>query len=363
MAELSRFLACKRDTVLELAVSTDDKSAPKLVEEQVNPAGMRLSAITLSEDGSRVYGTGRGEADAEGNTGVLMSWKRSGPEEKLEPLGPALSTRGVTPCYIEKHPSLPLLAVANFRSPGDRNSSPGNVSVFRLDDTGKVLDEPSTVSFPGSGPNLPRQAASHPHCVGFTTSPDILRVADLGTDSFWSVPLNPQAENLLGTPSRFACDPGSGPRHFAVVENGHAILLVDEMANQLTWLKPTRALELEKILSLSMLPGPGARAAAADIQVSWDSRFVYTSLRGADEVVGYALDLTDLRLTEAVRHSSVGVGPRFLALNPEGHLIAVANTSGTAPRLDFLTRDPETGLLDRCDLKIPGVHLVAGVPF
>lgn len=357
----SRFLACTSNAILELVAETVENGSPKLHEVQTSPSEIRLSAIAASPDGTRVYATGRGEPDAEGNTGRLLAWERATPGASLKLMGSPVSTRGVTPCYVSLHPTLPLLAVTNFRSPGDRNESPGSVTLFRLDDNGQPLPSVDQVGFPGSGPNLPRQAASHPHSAVFTTSPSVLRVADLGTDSIWSVPMSPDAEKIFGEPARYVAPPGSGPRHMAVVENGHALMYVDEMANHLTWLQPTGALELESVLRTWMMPGPGARGAAADIQVSWDSRFVYATIRGMDEIVGYALDLTAQTMTESVRYSSVGSGPRSLALSPNGHWAALANTSGKQPTLDFLKRDPETGDVERCDLRVTGARLVTAL--
>jgi 6-phosphogluconolactonase len=359
------FLIATSNSLEEFAV---DASTGRAELRRSTPVGGRLSALMVSPDGRRIYGAAEGPADASGNTGRLFAWSRDGAATDtvapLVPLGEAegLSTGGVTPCFLASHPRQHLLAVTNFRGPGDRDRSPGGVTLFDLGADGAPGAVRARLAFEGSGPKLPRQAASHPHCAVFTTSPDVLRVADLGADAVWSVPVDDALPGLCGRPERLALAPGCGPRHLAVVQSGHALLLVCEMANTLVWLEPTAALELRRVTEASLLPHYSASGAAADVQATWEGDGVYATLRGLDEVVGFGVDLQAQKLEPATRVSAGGVGPRSLALSPDGAVLAVANTGGPAPMLDLFRRDAASGELSRLDVRLPGALLVAALP-
>jgi 6-phosphogluconolactonase len=353
------FLLATPSALLELTI---DPVTSTVLSRQSTPLAHRLGALCASPDGRHVYATLELAPDTAGNTAHVLGWSRPSPGAPLQPLSSApVPTQGVTPCFIARHPRLPLLAVTHFRGPGDRDASAGSVSLFDLDATGAVTSLRARLQFPGSGPRLPRQAASHPHCAVFTTSPDVLRVADLGTDSVWSIPLDNDTPELCGAPVRYPAEPGSGPRHIAIVQNGHALLVVTEMDNSLLWLEPADATTLSAVTSLSLLPAPSARAAAADIQISPDSRFAYASLRQLDDLAAFSVDLSAQTLTALPRTSAIGVGPRWLAMSTDGSLLAAANTGGPDPSVDFLRRDSATGQLEPTPLRFTGAYLTAAV--
>jgi 6-phosphogluconolactonase len=360
-APASLFLIATPTSLEEVAV---DASTGRAELRRSTPVGRRLGALAVSPDGLRVYGAAEGPADAAGHTGRVFAWTRASASAPLVPLGEpeGRSTAGVTPCFLALHPREHLLAVTNFRGPGDRDRSPGSVTLFDLGADGAPGAVRARLAFEGSGPNLPRQSASHPHCAVFTTSPDVLRVADLGADAVWSVPLHDARPEFCGPSARLALSPGSGPRHLAVVQSGHALLLVCEMANTLVWLEPTDALELRRVTEASLLPHFSASGAAADVQATWEGDGVYATLRGLDELVGFGVDLGAQKLEPATRVSAGGVGPRALALSPDGAVLAVANTGGPAPMLDLFRRDSATGELTRLDVRLPGALLVAALP-
>lgn len=349
---LQRFLASTAEGVLDLTV---DVEQARLIESRLTRVEAAPGTLAVSEDGRVVYGLREAAPDAKGNTGRLMAWRFEDRGAPLNFLG-EWSTQGVTACYAAASPEGEHLAVANFRGPGGRDSA-GSVTVFALDGGGVPTGLTERVSFPGAGPKLPRQAATHPHCAVFTTSPDVLRVADLGTDSVWSLPL--RRGGGLAEPVRFAAPPGSGPRHLAVVQNGHALFLVDEMANALTWLKPgDDGVELEEVARAMLLPPESGSAAAADVHASPDARFVYASLRGRDELVSFAVDFDAQTLEPVERVKSGGVGPRAFAISADGSALAVMHTEGNA--LGFFKRDNDSGLLAPTDLRVAGVrHVVA----
>lgn len=349
-----RFLASTSEGILDFTVDATDG---RIVDRNLLKLSPAPGVFVASTDARLVYGLRESSADAEGNTGRLLVWRRADAGGAFDLLG-EWSTQGVTPCYVSLDVRGAWAAVANFRGAGGRDSA-GSVALFALDADGKPRGAAARTTFPGAGPKLPRQAATHPHCAVFTTSPDMLRVADLGTDSVWSLPVARGAESPLGAPVRFAARPGSGPRHLAVVQNGHALFLVDEMANALTWLKPgDDGVVLEEIARASLLPAEGDPAAAADVHVSPDARFVYASLRGRDELVGFNLDLDAQTIEPLERVKSGGSGPRTFAISYDGSLLAVMHTEGKM--LNFFRRDVESGLLTPLDLRVPDVrHVVA----
>ena len=88
--------------------------------------------------------------------------------------------------------------------------------------------------------------------------------------------------------------------------------------------------------------GATAENTAAEIDVSPDGRFLYTSNRGDDDLAVFAIDGASLRLAPAGRVPSGGRGPRSFALDPSGRWLVTANQGSGS--LVVFRRDPATGL-------------------
>jgi|GEM_PF-4766352 len=352
----SHFLASTPDGLLEFSLHA---AADTVIQQNLTPGTGGF--LCPSPDGSRIFACHDGPADADGFTGTVRSFRRPRPFQALEPVPGPQSSRGVTACHLALHPLGTFVAVANFRGPGGRETQ-GSVAVLPVAPDGTLGPAVSRLAFPGQGAKLPRQSASHPHSVAFTSSPSRLRVADLGTDGYWAVPLDPKGKT--GEPVRQALPPGSGPRHQAVSDNGHALFVNTEMSNELFWFQPQDGFaesdpsSLRQAARAGLLPEGATGASAADLHATPDDRFVYASVRGPDLIAGFRVDRENEKLIPIGHTPSGGSGPRSFCISLDGTLLIVSHT-GTGG-LKAFRRDLESGALEALDIGLPaGGHVVA----
>jgi 6-phosphogluconolactonase len=340
--QISRFLASTPEGLLEFGIGGD---CLRIERSKLSPDPGPISF--LAPTGNGIIACGDGPA---GQNGRVYSFRQTAPFETLERVSDR-SCEGVTPCFLSLNAKRNQVAVCNFRSRDGRDSR-GSVVILPLDANGVLGPVGRRFEFPGGGPKLLRQAASHPHSAAFTSSPDRLRVADLGTDSLWSVMLtNEHSEEPLRQPLR----PGSGPRHLVVVKNGHDIFVNTEMSNELMWYQSQDGIEgaegLREVARASLLPEGKRSAAAADLHISPDFRFLYSSLRGLDLITVFRVDLKAQTLAPVGHFQTVGQGPRTIAISADGSFLIVANT-GTRS-LNLFRRDLESGALTPLPLVLP----------
>jgi len=312
----------------------------------------KFNALAMNAQGTRLYAV-RDEPADDDNTGTLYTFERPEPGAPMTQID-RTRTFGKSPCEIAVSLYESRLAVSNFRGNTGRNSQ-GSVAVYKVGDDGKPHSG-AAVRFPGSGPRLPRQEASHPHSSVFTESPLQLRVADLGTDSIWTVdPEKVLAGEITDNDlERFATEPGSGPRQIADMMNGHALFVTMEMSGSLLWLKPGLDMKLEAVKDMPLHGG-----APADVKISPDYRNVYASVRSNSTLVGFQVETTDLLIREIGRYESGGNGPRWFAISGDGKLLAVSHTG--SGNVAVFHRDADTGELKPLDVDIPGGGPIAAI--
>ena len=145
----------------------------------------------------------------------------------------------------------------------------------------------------------------------------------------------------LAPRGRLSMPAGSGPRHGLFDQAHHRLYVVGQKDNTLycfdvaegafapTWQVPL----LDKAVS------PCDEAAA--IRFSPDERFLYISIRGADQIV--VLQCTSESPQVIQRVSSGGEHPRDMVLSPDGAWVVVANRY--AGGLVCFRRNPDTGYI------------------
>src|SRR5262249_2591362 len=133
---------------------------------------------------------------------------RADPGGALHLLG-TQETGGELPCHVSVHPSGGFLCGANYGS--GRFSRPAARSGGRLRGRRQV------VQHEGSGPHESRQTGPHVHSTQPAPGGEYLIVADLGTDTVTSYPVDPRSGAVDERTAQVACTaPGAGPRHLAV---------------------------------------------------------------------------------------------------------------------------------------------------
>ncbi|WP_245316165.1 lactonase family protein [Mesorhizobium wenxiniae] len=214
------------------------------------------------------------------------------------------------------------LLVANY---GMGEGGPDrSVVVYGLREDGRLTAPLSSVAHKGNGPDTARQERPHAHSVTETIAGGVAIVADLGIDRLVSYRIGP--DGSLTRLAEQALAPG-GPRHVALHPGGRFVFVMNELDSTIV------------SLALDNLPGrlsvidtkPAVPAAArdgnhcADIQISPDGRFLYSSNRGHVSVAVFSVDQETGTLALVDHTPCEGATPRNLALTPSGRHLLSAN--------------------------------------
>ncbi|MCD8081294.1 MAG: lactonase family protein [Bacteroides sp.] len=297
------------------------------------------SYLNVSADGNFVYAVSENEAD-EAAVSAFAFNKENGTLRLLN----CQPTHGDAPCYV----------ITNGKQVVTANYGGGSITVLPLAADGSLLPASAVIPFEGSGPNSERQKKPHLHCVRFTPDGKHLLADDLGTDKIHHFHVNVQADSqnretflTPGTPEAYLIEPGSGPRHLTFSADGKFAYLINEISGTVTAFSYGNG-ELQQIqTAVSDTLGAGG---SADIHISPDGRFLYSSNRlQADGIAIFRRD-TETGLLTRLGHQFTGVHPRNFILTPNGKYLLVACRDSNVVQI-FL-RDQETGLLTETDKEI-----------
>lgn len=198
--------------------------------------------------------------------------------------------------------------------------SSGSVSLLPMRPSGVPGDAVQQITITGqTGPRGAEQPAPLPHGVTPDPSGRYLLVPDKGLDV---VLVYTVEHGVAREVSRAATTPGAGPRHavfhprlpvlYVVCELDCSVQVFDWQDGQLTHRGRRAGMAVET---------PGALA--AEIAVSADGRFVYSSNRGDDSIARFAV-AADGGLTLCETTRLPGREPRFFAISPSQRQLYVA---------------------------------------
>ncbi len=309
---------------------------------------------------------------------------------------PELAVETVRPTYFARHPSQPVLYVANeaakgagtvssFRMGGNAELTPmgvmsaygsgtcyvsadetrvyaadygsGGLAAYEARSNGTLVD--SLLSFDcnaspgdcgGLGPVATRQNQPHLHCAVIAPGGQHVIACDLGDDTL--LVFERPGKGVVA-PIRYKAQSGSGPRHVAFHPAGQWVYCIHELNCTLTlwdWSVRGRKGVLKQRASgeVRLLP-PGVplvplagNQTACEVLVSDDGKFVYANVRGIDQVMVYAIGTTGL-LTEVQRVSSHGTLTRLLAFDPSRRWLLGMNQGSDT--VTVFAHDAATGKL------------------
>lgn len=130
-------------------------------------------------------------------------------------------------------------------------------------------------------------------------------------------------------PRDLAVRDGAGPRHLAFHPDGRFVYLLNELDASVDVLAIDPATgTLRCVQSLSTLPpGFAGEPWAAELRLTPDARFLYTSERRSSTLAGFAVDAAS-GLLSPIGHWPTQAQPRGFAISPSGrHLIAAGQLS------------------------------------
>lgn len=291
---------------VDFNIETGEMSNLKLLAKVQEP-----SFLTLTKDREKLY------VVSEINDGKLSVFHQQ--KDGVYLLNQEISTEGSTTCHVTLNKDESLVSVANYRK--------GSVTVFtnntdKLENFASFKHEGSSVHF--------RQKVPHPHSSYFSKNEKYIYVPDLGTDEIISYPIvdgMPQEGKVA-----IKMNPGDGPRHMAKHPNKNLWYVVGEISSVVWALTPKEDGTFQVIDQQKLLPiGLKERSTAADIHISPNGKYLYTSNRGHKK--GYHC-ITVFEILSSGKlvlkgHVSEGINqPRNFTLSPDGRFLLVANQYG-----------------------------------
>lgn len=205
----------------------------------------------------------------------------------------------------------------------------------------------------------PRQDRAKTHSVMVSPDGSLLAAANLGADEVELFQIDYERESLRLIQS-VTVDFGKLPRHMAFSPSGEHLYLLTELGNRI-YVYGVREKKLQELAAYDTLdPDRESAGMAADIVVSPDGRFVYSTNRAQNNIAVW--HTLDSGLLDRVGFFDCGgEGPRGLNISPDGKTLFCANNdSGT---VTVMPLDPETGKPGQAaeKLEVPFVGCVRSI--
>lgn len=304
------------------------------------------SYLVASRDGRHVYAVNElpgdaGPASVRGGVSAFDFDAKTGALKFVN----RVSAQGNDPCYLSLSPDGRYLVVANYSVAPDPG---GSFSVFPVEATGALGAAVLNVHHEGTGPVKGRQDGAHVHSTVFSPDGKYLFVQDLGADKLYSYRYTPDgSRGLIGpTESRYTlAKAGSGPRHLVFGANGRFAYVTNELNASVDVYRydDGRLAHVETVPMTA--PGFAGKVGGGALHLSPDGRFLYATNRGdANDIVIYAVNAADGKLTLVGRQSSLGKTPREFAIDPSGKWLIVGNQDSDS--VFVFRRDIASGRLE-----------------
>ena len=183
------------------------------------------------------------------------------------------------------------------------------------------------------------------HAVLVDASNRNLFVSNLGSDAVMQMRFDPSAGQVSpNTPPNYSGRPKAGPRHLVFHPNGRIVYLLNELDANVDVLAFDAARgTLSPLQTLSSLPaGFTGKPWAADLHVTPDGRFLYTSERTTSTLATFAIDPASSQL-KWVAHTPTEKQPRGFNIDPSGRFLVAVGQESHAVTLYAI--DPSSGAL------------------
>jgi 6-phosphogluconolactonase len=250
----------------------------------------------------------------------------------------AVPSGGTGPCFVSLDRTGKYVLVANYSS--------GSVAVFAIADGGRLGKASAFVQHTGHSVDVQRQEAPHAHDIAVSPDNRFALAADLGLDKLLVYHFDPADGSLAPSdPPSASVMPGLGPRHFVFDATGNFVYLLNEVKASVTVFSYDKAAgALSEVTTVPTLsPGFTGENSAAEIALGRSGRFLYTSNRGEDSIVVFAIDPGRHTLKPVEHVPTLGKTPRNFAIDPSGRYLLAANQD--SDNIVVFEIDPRTGRL------------------
>ena len=298
------------------------------------------SYLAISKDQKFVYAVNENHGEKGGEISAFALDKTKGELVLLN----KQPTGGDDPCYVTVDSTGKNVIVANY--------SGGNIAVFKTNADGSLQPAVQTIAHDGYGVNVARQEMPHPHSVVLSPDQKFLFVANLGNDRLYRYAFNANdAANPLTAlePAYYEVPDGSGPRHFTFHPNGKFAYLLNELSGNIIVYEYNNGALKEIQTIVSDNTNSKADKGSADIHLTPDGRFLYTSNRATANDIAMFKVATDGKLAEN-GHQAVGAHPRNFMIDPSGRFLLVANRDANNIQVFIINKN--FGILQDANTKI-----------
>lgn len=169
----------------------------------------------------------------------------------------------------------------------------------------------------------------------------------LGNDLVNVFKFDPKTGKLEpNTPPSVSVKAKTGPRHFVFHPNGKLVYVLGELdatIHVFDW--DAKKGELKEKQSVSGLPpGVTGRIAAADLHITPDGKFLYSSVRASNTLVGFQVNPADGKLT-LIEFVTTETEPRAFNIDPSSRYLFAAGQR--SHRMSSYRIEPDTGKLTK----------------
>ena len=279
------------------------------------------SYLAVAPDGRHVYACTESRMAGAGSVSAFELDRSAGRLRFIN----KVPSGGDNPAYVSVDSGGRWVVVANYTG--------GSFVVCGIRADGGLLPPVQRLAFAGHGVNPQRQEKSHVHSAVFSPDQRHLYIQDLGLDRINMYPFFGAAGSAgasaggtaepvdTGGVRRFGTVPGAGPRHLTFGPDGRFAYLVEEMGGMVDVYRYDAATGgLDSIQRIAAHPDTASGSfRSADIHVSPDGRFLYTSNRAETTITIFSVDKVKGTLTRVGYQPVFGREPRNFSLDPTGN--------------------------------------------
>lgn len=245
---------------------------------------------------------------------------------------------GAHPCFIAVNKDNYIIT-ANYTG--------GNIGFLKATKTGEIAPISFVQQHIGKG-STERQTAPHAHSTWFHPTKNEVISIDLGTNELWFSTIDKTKNELIyTTQKKLKMKDGAGPRHLTFHPNNKWMYILNELNNTVSLVKEKKNAYFITASITTLPAGFSTDSKAADIHISKDGKFLYTSNRGADSIAIFKVNTTNGTLTGIGYAPVLGANPRNFSLSPDEEFLLVANQD-TNNIISF-KRNPSSGALTFVD--------------
>lgn len=300
------------------------ETLPKLVAEMMSP-----TYLLLSENGKILYAVSEAQPGIRGEIAAFHCT-----EKGLTLINKVLAP-GAGLVHMTLNSEEKLLFAVSYRD--------ATVLMYQIREDGGIGNLLDQKVHTGQGRDPVRQEKAHAHSVWFTPDGVGICVCDLGIDCLVVYEVDRTRLELIEKKELGITFPqGSGPRHLVVHPNGRFAYVMAELSSEIFIVEYRAEVGFEIIGKESALCQYEEYSIGAAIRISGDGNYLYSSNRGADDIVVYRVfDNGSIKRIQNI--SCKGRHPRDFILAACDRYLFCANRD--TDNITVYSRDSETGRL------------------